>query len=47
MARRIVCVIGEIGDDMMLIPQRRRAMERVRPTVIGEVELAREAADSD
>ena len=47
MARRIICVIGDVGDEMMLIPHRRRAMERVRATVRGEVELAREAADSD
>ena len=47
MARKMICVMGDVGDEMMLMPQRRRAMERVRAIVIGEVELARAAADSD
>ena len=47
MARRMICVMGDIGEEMMLMPQTRRAIERVRATVIGEVELARAAADSD
>ena len=39
--------MGDIGEEMMLMPQERRAMEKVRATVTGEVELARAAADSD
>ena len=46
MARRMICVMGDVGEKMMLMPQR-RAKERVRAIVIGEVELARAAADSD
>ncbi len=47
MARRMICVMGDVGEEMMLMPQRRRAKERLGAIVIGEVELARAAADSD
>ena len=47
MACRMICVMGDVGDEIMLMPTRRRAMERVRAIVIGEAELARAAADSD
>ena len=47
MACRMISVMGDVGDEMMLMPTSRRAMERVRAIVIGEVELARAAADSD
>ena len=47
MACRMVCVMGDVGEEIRLMPRVRRAMERVRAIVIGEVELARAAADSD
>ena len=46
-ARKMICVMGDVGEEMMLMPQARRAMEKVRANVTGEVELARAAADSD
>ena len=38
MAWRMICVIGEVGDERRLMPTSRRAMEKVRATVMGEVE---------
>ena len=46
-ACKMICVMGDVGEAIMLMPQARRAMERVRAKVTGEVELARAAADSD
>ena len=38
MAWRMICVMGDVGDERRLMPADRRAMERVRATVMGEVE---------
>ena len=38
MACRMICVMGDIGDEKILMPTSRRAMERVRAIVMGEVE---------
>ena len=43
----MICVMGDVGEEIILMPQARRAMERVKAKVTGEVELARAAADSD
>ena len=40
-------MMGDVGDERMLMPTSGRAMERVRAIVMGEVGLARAAADSD
>ena len=47
MARRMIWAMGEIGGEVMLMPKWWRAMASVRATVMGEVELARAAAESD
>ena len=47
MDRRMIWAIGEIGGEVMLMPKWWRAMASVSATVMGEVELARAAAESD
>ena len=46
-ARRMICVMGDVGDEKMLMPARRRAMERVMAKVMGDVEQERAATVSD
>ena len=46
MASRIICVAGERGEIMMLMPQRRRAMEMAKVKVTGEVDVDNARADS-
>ena len=38
--------MGDMGDEMMLMPARRRAMERVMAKVMGAVEQERTEKDS-
>ena len=38
MACRMICSMGEAGDENGLMPMRRRAMEMVRAAVTGDVE---------
>ena len=47
MACRMIWAMGEIGGEVMLKPRWWRALASVRATVMGEVELARAAAESD
>ena len=46
-ARRMICVMGDVGETITLMPQARRTMEKVRANVTGEVELASAAAASE
>ena len=39
MASRMICVAGERGEMMRLMPQRRRAMEMAKVQVLGEVDV--------
>ena len=39
--------MGDVGEEIMLMPMRRRAMPSVMDTVTGEAERAREAIDSE
>ena len=39
MAARMICVTGERGEMIRLMPQRRRAMEMAREQVLGEVDV--------
>ena len=39
MAARMICVTGERGEMIRLMPQRRRAMEMASEQVLGEVDV--------
>ena len=46
-ARRMSCVMGDMGVERILIPVWRRARVRVMAAVMGDVEQERAETDSD